>query len=353
MPSSLSASQKEGYIYRKGISKDILVKKYCVEKNSYDKVANYFGISKFAVSYWIKKYNIDKNKVQDYKRDYYLKGKTYEEVYGVEEAKRLKEIHSKMWIGRPPKNKGKGTFRECLFCNKIFKLRDKSRKFCSRYCLYKYYTGENNVMKRMDVRIRFAGENSPMKNNPKVREKHKIAINTAEAKRRRGEISRERWKNNLKYRDKMKSTREKVANLMKNPLIQDKKRLGLKMFYQSEEGKIAIQKAKERRALQIFPKKDSSIEIKIQDFLKQLEIPFFTHQYIKIEHGYQCDILIPSMKLVIECDGNYWHKYPIGNEIDNTRTKELIEKGFKVLRLWENEIKVIDLNKFKERLNGI
>jgi len=106
------------------------------------------------------------------------------------------------------------------------------------------------------------------------------------------------------------------------------------------------------RKNQILPKKDTSIEVKIQNFLKKLGIEYFTHQYLKIEHGYQCDILIPSMNLVIECDGDYWHKYPVGNDIDHIRTKELINKGFKVLRLWEYEIKVMELNDFKGRLNG-
>ncbi|GAH75991.1 unnamed protein product [marine sediment metagenome] len=108
---------------------------------------------------------------------------------------------------------------------------------------------------------------------------------------------------------------------------------------------------KESRAKQIFPFKDTKIEVKIQNFLKQLGIEYFTHQYIKeIEHSYQCDILIPSMNLVIECDGNYWHKYPVGNDIDHVRTKELLQKGFKVLRLWEFEINDMDLSNFKNRL---
>ena len=107
---------------------------------------------------------------------------------------------------------------------------------------------------------------------------------------------------------------------------------------------------KESRAKQIFPKKDTSIEVKIQNFLKQLEVDFFTHQYMKIEHGYQCDILVPSMNLVIECDGNYWHKYPVGNDIDHVRTKELINKGFKVLRLWEFEIKKLNIDGFKQKI---
>ncbi|HEC39999.1 hypothetical protein LCGC14_0509420 [marine sediment metagenome] len=107
-------------------------------------------------------------------------------------------------------------------------------------------------------------------------------------------------------------------------------------------------KSKEKRKYQVIPIKDTSIEVKIQNFLKQLGIDFFTHQYMKeIKHGYQCDILIPSMNLIIECDGDYWHKYPIGNNLDHIRTKELIENGFKVLRLWEHEIKVMELNDFK------
>ena len=103
----------------------------------------------------------------------------------------------------------------------------------------------------------------------------------------------------------------------------------------------------EARAKQILPKKDTKIEVKIQKFLKRLGIEFFTHQYMKIEHGYQCDILIPSMNMVIECDGDYWHKYPVGNEIDHIRTSELLGKGFKVLRMWECEIKKLDINKFQ------
>ena len=125
-------------------------------------------------------------------------------------------------------------------------------------------------------------------------------------------------------------------------------------IYGKKDSEIKKKKIKISRANQLLPLKDTSIEVKVQNFLKQLGIEFFTHQYIKeIEHGYQCDILIPSMNMVIECDGTYWHKYPIGNDIDHIRTKELIEKGFKVLRLWEFEINDMTIDKFKERLDGI
>ena len=120
---------------------------------------------------------------------------------------------------------------------------------------------------------------------------------------------------------------------------------------------------KEIRSKQIFPKINSSIEVKIQTFLTQLKIEFFTHQYMKIEHGYQCDILIPSMNMVIECDGDYWHGNPEKfkgdkltekmikqREKDEIRTKELIKKGYNILRLWEYEIKAMDINEFNNKL---
>jgi len=57
-----------------------------------------------------------------------------------------------------------------------------------------------------------------------------------------------------------------------------------------------------------------------------------------IKHSYSCDIFIMP-NIVIECDGDYWHKYPKGLDIDKNRNKELQEKGYLILRYWEREIK--------------
>ena len=134
-------------------------------------------------------------------------------------------------------------------------------------------------------------------------------------------------------------------------------------------------KLKKSRAKQILPFKDSSIEIKIQDFLMTLQIEFLTHKYMNIKNSYQCDIFIPvqigiPQKIVIECDGDFIHcnpdmykenyeRFPNSKKkkpakeiwkIDEARTKQLIEKGFRVIRLWEHEIKVMELNDFKNKL---
>jgi len=126
--------------------------------------------------------------------------------------------------------------------------------------------------------------------------------------------------------------------------------------------KETIQKIRESRANQVFPMQDTTIEIKIQNFLKLLHIEFATHYYTKeISHAYQCDILIPLTKTIIECDGDYWHgnpeKFPNLNELqksqveeDKIRTKELQEKGYRVIRLWEEEIDNLQLDEFEKRI---
>ena len=167
--------------------------------------------------------------------------------------------------------------------------------------------------------------------------KHSNETKLKISKNRKGIIAR---KSGFKQSQEIK---DKISNTLKGNIPWNK---GKKGVYTKEW----IEGAKERRMSQIFPIKDSLTEIKIQNYLKELKIEFYTHQRMNIDHAYQCDIFIPSMNLVIECDGTYWHSYPTGREIDHIRTKELIEKGFKVLRLWEFEIKEMTLNQFKEKL---
>lgn len=130
-----------------------------------------------------------------------------------------------------------------------------------------------------------------------------------------------------------------------------------------------LRKRKEARAKQIFPLKDTVPETTIQNFLKELNIEFLTHQHMKIKHAYQADILVPSMNLVIECYGDFFHcrpdKYNAEYKCfkdsmtaeerwkqDAAIEQELIEKGFRVIVLWEHEIKKMSLNDFKNVLGA-
>lgn len=85
--------------------------------------------------------------------------------------------------------------------------------------------------------------------------------------------------------------------------------------------------------------KPTSIELKIMKSLKKHNIYFERNEFISdIEHGYAADFLLPRHNVIIEADGDFWHDYPNGNDIDHIRTAELEKKGYTVLRFWEHEI---------------
>lgn len=242
--------------------------------------------------------------------------------------------------------------------HKYYILSPESRKNKSEVARKKFI--ENNPMKnpisKEKVRLANLGRHVPEERKKRISETLKRMGIPKEQRIKMTNALKEKYKNTPRkkiilteeHKDKLRKT---VVNASKSRTKETFIKIGMKQRGKrvSEDFK---KRMKESRAKQVFPKKDSSIEVKIQNFLKQLNIEFFTHQYIReVEHGYQCDIFVPSLNLVIECDGDYWHKYPTGRDIDHIRTKELIEKGFKVLRLWESEINIMDIDKFREQID--
>ncbi len=121
-------------------------------------------------------------------------------------------------------------------------------------------------------------------------------------------------------------------------------------------------KLSDKRAIQIFPFQDTKIELKIQGFLEELNIEYIKHFYMKyIKSHYRCDIFIPSKNMVIEVDGDFWHGNPKFYDKkalsekqkeqkirDHLRTDQMKQFGYDVVRLWEDDIKELDIIKFKE-----
>jgi DNA mismatch endonuclease (patch repair protein) len=104
----------------------------------------------------------------------------------------------------------------------------------------------------------------------------------------------------------------------------------MKGKHQSEEAK---QKLREIRLKQIFPRKDTSIEVALQNGLRERGIAFETHKPI---YG-QPDIFIEP-NICIFADGEYWHSRPEVKERDAEVNRILTERGYRVLRFWEHEI---------------
>jgi len=116
----------------------------------------------------------------------------------------------------------------------------------------------------------------------------KKVMNTVEAKRKTSETTKLAL-NKPEVKAKIRAWqlgRKMPREVVEKRINTIKKNGGFKQSdYQKMKASIAV---KEARKYQIFPLNDTKIEIKIQNFLKQLKIEFFTHQYInQIQHSYQ------------------------------------------------------------------
>lgn len=81
----------------------------------------------------------------------------------------------------------------------------------------------------------------------------------------------------------------------------------------------------------------TDIEIKMEQILEELKIDAVMQFPIRSKYGYIADFAIPELKIIIECDGEHWHK--IGNAHDRKRDGFLKSRGWKILRFRGNQIK--------------
>lgn len=98
---------------------------------------------------------------------------------------------------------------------------------------------------------------------------------------------------------------------------------------------------------------DTSIEIIVENILNENKIENIKQYNL---FGYSFDFYLPEYKLIIECDGDYWHGYGLeDNELDEVqrqsryndkiKTKKAIGAGYSLIRFWENEIKLDGFDK--------
>ena len=226
---------------------------------------------------------------------------------------------------------------------------------------------KNNPMLSMESRIK-VGLSKKGKKFPKISEATMGRISPMKGKKHTEENKRTM---NLKKKGVPLSIEHKNKIIAYLNLPETKKKAS-ENFKKTWKNKSFIEIRRKAREKQIFPKKDTKIEVKIQNLLTALHLEYFTHKYIsEITHGYQCDIFIPiqkriPIKTIIECDGDYWHgnlekfnhrklsnKIKVQRILDYERNAQLEEQGFRVIRLWEHEIKEMELNDFEQKLDKL
>ncbi|HEX8965670.1 MAG TPA: DUF559 domain-containing protein [Patescibacteria group bacterium] len=134
----------------------------------------------------------------------------------------------------------------------------------------------------------------------------------------------------MKGKQKSEETKEKIRQtLLKNKQSKEYyKNLSLKGYMTQQQRKLP-----------------TSIEKAVYDFLVLKGIIFEKQKLINGK--FVVDAYIPSLNLVIEADGSYWHNLERVKKHDKAKNAYFKRCGINLIRLSEEEIKS---GKFKERL---
>lgn len=88
-----------------------------------------------------------------------------------------------------------------------------------------------------------------------------------------------------------------------------------------------------------FSLKPTSIELKVKEQLDILGVRYIQQKRINDgKRNYFLDFYIPSLRLVIECNGDYWHTLPDKIERDKNLEKYVKSTGRNIIFIWEHEI---------------
>lgn len=83
-------------------------------------------------------------------------------------------------------------------------------------------------------------------------------------------------------------------------------------------------------------KQDTGIELKMKAILESRNI-LFQHPY-KFNDKFLCDFSLPEYKIIIECDGDYWHNREDIKKRDYAKNQYITTCNWTILRFWEHEI---------------
>lgn len=224
-----------------------------------------------------------------------------------------------------------------------------------------FYGKRHSEETKAKIRVARSKQINTPESNKKRSETQKGRVFSEESKEKMRQHALKRFSNKKNHPNYGKplsqNTKENISKANKGRRLQD--------LHTPEKAKEILSKIKLARAKQVFPLTDTSIEVKVQDFLKQLGIEFITHHHINIKYSYQCDIFIPSMNMVIECDGDYWHgnititpisemakKIRAQRCLDYERTIQMECADFTVIRLLENEINNMNVDEFNQQMQN-
>ena len=221
---------------------------------------------------------------------------------------------------------------QCTRCNKLIPY---FRKYCSRTCLSKDITDKqwSNPEHRKNMSEKAANQ-LKREYESGTRDKNKITKKANERTRQMVKdgtfggwmdedfFNKIREVTNTEEHRKASSERMEQNNPMHDPEIVKKAQHSLAISYLANpENRLNARMAKHRKSGNM-----TWIEKRLSTILDKLNIEY-VFQYPILR--YNIDFAIPSLKIVIECDGEYWHQ---DKEKDLIRQENIEREGWLVLR---------------------
>lgn len=240
-------------------------------------------------------------------------------------------------IGKPPANKDQVAYT-CKVCNKVFfKSRSAKAKFCGRECYHKWH---KEYMK----------ENPSNPRNKIIRTcewcKGEFWISPSALNRkdmRQGRFCSKKctnaWKRTVRGKDhpldkKITCTCDWCGKQYRTQRVYE----GRTRFC-SKPCHGAYTSHHAGRA-------ETSIERSVRKLLESMSVEFAQEKKMGT---FVCDFVIKASRLVIECDGVYWHSIPSVKERDARKDSWLQSHGYNVLRLTGDKIRK-DLSWCKQQI---
>jgi len=226
----------------------------------------------------------------------YNKNKTYEEVYGIEKARALKEALSKNQLGVKF-----GTLEERFFGKE----------------LEKKHNNYSVSMKRTTAKLKREGY-------------YASSMYLKDFAQRKASGFGFQNMSSEKVKAASRLGTQSVIKLYKNKTYEQ--RFGKKRAEEIKEklSKLAILRIKNMSTKDTIPEKI------LESFLIQLNLEYEKQWVFKFGLA---DFYLPGYDIVLEADGDYWHNYPKGNKKDKIRDKYLTDSGYSVLRFWEHDLR--------------
>lgn len=247
-------------------------------------IARNEGVSETTITYYLKKYNLHEkgrmgNKFRKTQRNSFVEIKCSE--CNKEVLKSLEEVNRK-------------------------DRADKSNMYCSRKCADKAHS------KRMLGKGNPNFEGTWYGPNPKT-------ILTTEQRRENTLRVIQRYKEEGVFEEMMEKVHE-----------------GHREYFSTPEGKRKRREAGILGTIAASDGRRTSIEVKMAEELGRRGIEYI-EQY-NLDDIFVPDFFLPEYRIIIECDGDYWHRLPEVVKRDNRKNAYYKSRRYPYFRFWESEI---------------